>query len=208
MNNNVLNFYLLANKLKDVIRTGWGEVKISSKRIESVADHIYGCLVLAIGLDSEYNLDLDMLKVFKMITIKELEKINLDREFTTRDYPTKEERDARAKETVLRVTSGLIKQQELVDLANEYSNKETKEAKFVYQLTKIESDIQAKIYDLRGEFNLQDAKEDAQYYPEDIKAEILPQMINASDGWILYDRRYYTDEVFKSLSEDIQKLSK
>lgn len=208
MNNNVLNFYLLANKLKDVIRTGWGEVKISSNRIESVADHIYGCLVLAIGLDSENDLDLDMLKVFKMITVKELEKINLDKEFTTRDYPTKEERDAKARETVLEVTNGLLKQQELIDLVNEYSKKETKEAKFVYQLTKIESDIQAKIYDLRGDFNIEDAKADAEYYPEDIKAEILPQINNASDGWILFDRRYYTDDVFKSLSEDIQKLSK
>ena len=208
MNNNVLNFYLLANKLKDVVRTGWGEVKISSDRIESVADHVYGCLVLAIALDSENNLGLDMLKVFKMITVKELEKINLDKEFTPRDYPTKEERDAAARATVLKITEGLIKGQELVDLVDEYSKKETAEAKFVYQLTKIESDIQAKLYDLKGEFSLEAAKADAEYYPEDIKAEVLPQINNASDGWILYDRRYYTDDVFKSLSEDIQKLNK
>lgn len=207
-NNNVLSFYLFANKLKDVIRTGWTEVNISSNRLESVAEHVYGCLVLAIGIDSEYNLDIDMPKVFKMIAVKELEKINLDKEFTTRDYPTKEERDQKARNTILEITKGLIKQEELLSLIDEYSKKETKEAKFVYQLTKIESDIQAKIYDLRGDFNIDDAKADAQYYPEDIKTEVLPQINNASDGWILYDRRYYTDDEFRSLSEDIQKLSK
>ena len=35
----------------------------------------------------------------------------------------------------------------------------------------------------------------------------FPQMQNASDGWILYDRKYYTDEPFKSLSEEIQNLT-
>ena len=85
MNENIIKYYLVANKLKNVLRTGWLELNVSSDRIESVAEHIYGCLILAIGLESEYKLDLDMLKVMKMITLKELKKLNL-KETTTRDY--------------------------------------------------------------------------------------------------------------------------
>ena len=206
MNNNVLNFYLLANKLKEVVRTGWNEVKISRDRIESVADHIYGCFVLTIGLDSEHELDLNIEKVFKMLVEKELEKVTLEKEFTTRDYPTYEERKANAFETLKEITNGLMKQQELMDLLEEIYQKETKEAKFVNQISKIESDIQAKIYDLSGDFSLDNALEDAKHYGEELSNEILPQMRNASDGWILYDRKSYTDEIFKSLSEDIQNI--
>lgn len=207
MKNNVLNFYLLANKLKEVVRTGWTEVKISRDRIESVADHIYGCFILTIALDSENKLDLDIEKVFKMIIVKELEKVTLSKEFTPREYPTYEERKERAFNTVSEITKGLMKQKELMDLLEEAYQKETKVAKFVDQLIKIESDIQAKIYDLSGDFSLENALEDAKYYGEELSNEIIPQIKNASDGWILYDRKSYTDDVFKSLSEDIQNLA-
>lgn len=207
MKNNVLNFYLLANKLKEVVRTGWTEVKIERERVESVADHVYGCFVLTIGLDSEHSLGLNIEKVFKMIIVKELEKVTLSKEFTPREYPTYEERKASAFNTVSEITKGLMKQQELMDLLEEVYQKETKEAKFVDQLLKIESDIQAKIYDLSGDFSLENALEDAKYYGEELSNEIIPQIKNASDGWILYDRKSYTDDVFKSLSEDIQNLT-
>ena len=50
MENKVLKFYLEASKLKETIRTGWKEVGIPAEKIESVADHIFGCLVLTIGI--------------------------------------------------------------------------------------------------------------------------------------------------------------
>jgi len=40
MNQNIINYYVLANNLKNVVRTGWKEVNISTERIESVADHV------------------------------------------------------------------------------------------------------------------------------------------------------------------------
>lgn len=206
MNHNVINFYLLANQLKNVIRTGWIELKISKERLESVAEHVYGCMVLLICLDSEKKLDIDMLKTIKMIIVKQLEKVTLEKEFTPREYPTAEERKAKAFETVSKITEGLMKQEELMELLEEIYQKETKEAQFVDSLTKIESDLQAKIYDLNGHFSMQDALEDAKYYGEELSSEIIPQMKNASDGFILFDRRYYSDELFKSLSEDIQNL--
>ena len=203
MNKNVLEFYVLANKLKEVIRTGWLEVEISSDRIESVAEHIYGSVILAIALDSEYHLGVDLLKAIKMLVVKELEKVTL-KEVTTRDNA--EDREAQARETVLKVVEPLSSKDELISLLDEYYVGESKEANFVKQLSKIESDIQAKIYDNNGYFDLDKAKEDAKYYGEELSSKIIPQMKNASDGWIMYDRRYYTDEMFKSLSLDIQNM--
>lgn len=37
---NVLNYYVVCNKLKNVIRTGWKDWKVKRERIESVAEHI------------------------------------------------------------------------------------------------------------------------------------------------------------------------
>lgn len=206
MNKNIINFYLAANKLKEVIRTGWIELEISSDRLESVAEHVYGTVVLASAINDEYNLNLDMYKTLKMITIKELEKVSL-KEFTTRDYPTKEERQAQAIETITKITDGLIKQEEILDLLQEATKQETKEAKFAFQVSKLESDLQAKIYDMNGKLDIENAKEDAKYFPEELANEIIPQIKNASDSFILYDRQYYTDDIFKKLSKEVQDLN-
>lgn len=37
----VLNYYVICNRLKDVIRTGWKDWNVKRDRIESVAEHIY-----------------------------------------------------------------------------------------------------------------------------------------------------------------------
>ena len=74
MYNNVIEFYIMANNLKNVVRTGWVEVGIPNEKVESVADHIYGSLILSLAIISEKKLDVDIEKIFKMILIKELYK--------------------------------------------------------------------------------------------------------------------------------------
>ena len=46
-----MRFYLLATKLKYKIRSGWDKYhwNISSERIESIAEHVYGTCILAIS---------------------------------------------------------------------------------------------------------------------------------------------------------------
>ena len=72
---NVLDFYVLCNKLKNVIRTGWKDWHVNKERIESVAEHIYGTQMLAIAMHSEYKYDLDISKVIYMLAVHELEEI-------------------------------------------------------------------------------------------------------------------------------------
>ncbi len=205
MNTNLIKFYLTANKLKNVIRTGWQELEVSSDRLESVAEHIYGCLILAIGLESEYKLDLDMLKVFKMLTLKELKKVNL-KETTTRDYLNENHQEESLIASIAKITEGLIKAEEIKTLMQEYDLKQSKEAKFAYQVSKLEADLQAKIYDLNGYMPLDVAKEDAKYFGEELANEIIPKIQNASDGFILYDRHLYEDDIFKDLSTEVENI--
>ncbi len=55
----VINYYVLCNKLKNVIRTGWLDWKVQKNRLESIAEHIYGVQMLAIAMKSVYQYDID-----------------------------------------------------------------------------------------------------------------------------------------------------
>ena len=88
---NVIDFYLITNELKNKVRTGWKELGISSERLESVAEHIYGCLMLAIAIGSEYDLELDMYKVIRMLSLHELEETFM-KDYTLRDGISKNEK--------------------------------------------------------------------------------------------------------------------
>ena len=72
---NVVKFYTLCNKLKDIVRTGWKDWGVKRFRVESVAEHIYGVQMLAIAMWSEYKYDLDIAKVITMIAVHEIEEI-------------------------------------------------------------------------------------------------------------------------------------
>ena len=206
MNENIIKFYLIANRLKEKIRTGWEEIGVSSQRLESVAEHIYGCLMLAIAIDSEYRLDLDMYKVLKMISLHELEE-TIMKDYTVRDNITREEKLKKGKECVIKVTQGLIKQNEIIRLLDEFNEHLTKEAIFCYHIDKIECDFQVKIYDLQGRIEMEKMLEDLRFYGEEGKS-IKSKINTASDVWIECDKKLYTeDKIFEGLINDIQKIT-
>ena len=55
----IIEYYVLCNKLKNVVRTGWQDWKVQRERIESIAEHIYGVQMLAIAMKSEYQYDIE-----------------------------------------------------------------------------------------------------------------------------------------------------
>lgn len=69
---NVINYYVICNRLKNVIRTGWKNWNVQRERIESVAEHIFGVQMLAIAMKSEYQYDVDIMKVIFMLAVHEL----------------------------------------------------------------------------------------------------------------------------------------
>ena len=205
MNKKITDFYILANRLKNKVRTGWIEIGISKERLESVAEHIYGCLMLAVAIDSEYSLELDMYKVLKMLSLHELEE-TLMKDFSTRDTITRKEKIKLGRQCVEKATEGLLKKNEIRDLLEEFNSYKTKESIFCYHIDKIECDFQAKVYDLEGYFSFEDAKTDLDYYG-DRSEEIEKKSKTASDIWIEYDKpKYDDDELFRKLICDIQEL--
>ena len=198
MNKNIFDFYDLAIQLKGIERTGWTEVGIPKEKVESVADHVYGTMMLAMAVINEKKLSLDTKKVYEMIAIKELKKISSKKEESVISGSDTNE------DTTKDILSKLSNSDELVSVYEEYNAKESKEAKFALMISKLESDIQAKKYELEGYFTLDNAKKDIENYPEDIKSR-LADITNPSDGWLEYDRKYY-DDFFMELSQDVQKL--
>lgn len=205
MNSKIINFYMITNILKEKIRTGWQEIGVSAKRLESVAEHVYGCLMLAIAIDSEYKLDLDMYKVLKMICLHELEETVM-KDYTLRDNISKEEKIEKGRQCVIKVTEGLIKQEEIVKLLDEFNTHLTKESIFCYHIDKIECDFQAKIYDLKGQIKMENILEDLKFYGEEGN-NIKDKINTPSDVWIEYDKKIYKDDrIFEHLINDIQKI--
>lgn len=203
-NDNIIKFYFLANKLKEKIRTGWIQIGIEKERLESVAEHIYGCLILAIAIKGEYNLDIDMHKVLKILALHELEEILLG-DLTLRDKISKEEKIKRGKVCVHEVVKGLMEEKEIESLLDEFNEGLTKEALFCYHIDKLECDFQAKVYDIMGVFSLEKAKEDLKYYGNRAK-EIEQNAKTASDIWIGYDiPKFNNDEIFMKLVTDLKE---
>lgn len=208
MYKNIIEFYNSINALKHQLRTGWEEVGISADRLESVAEHVFGTAMLAFAINEEEKLGLDMLKVYEIIMIKEIAKVNLNQEYTTNSNVSYAEAAEQGRKTILDVTKALSCARKVEELLKEAQEKSTKEADFAFKVAKFESDLQAKKYDTDGQFDLDKALADVKNYGPGLTEKILPQVNNASDGWLLYDRQHYVgDELFEGLSRELQNFS-
>lgn len=195
---NVIRYYVLCNKLKDVIRTGWKDWRVQRERLESVAEHIFGVQMLAIAMQSEYKYEIDTRKVLFMLAVHELEEILIgDLTLFQIDKETKERMGHEAIEEVL---SGLLSKEEIKALILEFDAKETMEAKFAFYCDKLECDLQSKIYDEEHCVDLN--KQDGNTTFMDSKVQELLQTEGTWSGmWLQFGQnRYGYDENFTAIS--------
>lgn len=190
-------------ELKNKLRTGWQEIDIKTERLESVAEHIFGTLILAVTLDSEYDIEVDMFKVLKMLVLHELEEILMP-DYTIRSNITKEQKLIEGRKAVHEVTNGLIKQSEIEDLFDEFNAHKTKEALFAFEIDKMECDMQSKKYDLEGFMDFEKVKRDALSFDKE-KEKICRQAKNPSDIWLETDRHHYRDKLFIDLLDALKE---
>ena len=171
----VIDYYVLCNRLKNLIRKGWIVWGVKKERLESVAEHIYGVQMLAIAMYSEYEYDIDLFKVIMMLAIHELEEIVIGD--LTRFEISKEEKMIEGHKAVTELLKNLLKGQEIKDLVFEFDAGLTKEAQFAYHCDKLECDLQCKLYDEEGlvEMDKQDN-------------------MSWSSMWLESDRFYYQDD--------------
>ena len=195
---NVINFYAICNKLKNVIRTGWKDWNVQRDRIESVAEHIYGVQMLAIAMQSEFEYDIDIKKVIFMLAIHELGETVIGD--LTQFQITKEEKEKIEHEAVHEILKDLINGEQIEELFLEFDAHKTKEATFAYQCDKLECDLQCKLYD---EENCVDLKK--QISNNMIKNSRVKKLLQSEDSWstmwLKFSQDTYPyDENFRSIS--------
>src|SRR5574344_1467774 len=195
---NVFKYYVLCNKLKNVIRTGWKDWRVQRERIESIAEHIYGVQMLAIAIKSEYNYDIDIEKVILMLAIHELgETIIGD---LTQFQISKQEKEKIEHDAVHKILNGLIDGSNLEKIFLEFDAHETKESLFAYQCDKLECDIQCKLYDEEKCVDL-----NQQECNDTVNNELVKSLLQSgkswSTMWLEYGQKKYPyDDNFRALS--------
>lgn len=199
----LIKFYLLATSLKDKIRSGWNKWNIDRQRVESVAEHIYGTCILAIAIDSEFNLNIDIYKVVMMMVLHEIEEVKIG-DLTPFDEITAEEKRRIGKQAVEEVLGPLTKGISYIELIEEFEKLETKEAKFAKMCDKLEADIQAKIYCEEKTIQMNDEKNEYLLQDERIKGLIEKGAKSVADLYIEYDRPVFTEEVLEHIADYIK----
>lgn len=199
----LIKFYLLATSLKDRIRSGWNKWNIDRQRVESVAEHIYGTCILAIAIDSEFDLDIDIYKVVMMLTLHEIEEVKIG-DLTPFDKITAEEKRIIGKQAVEEVLWPLTKGINYIELIEEFEKLETKEAKFAKMCDKLEADIQAKIYCEEKSIQMNDEKNADLLQDERIKGLIEKGAKSVADLFIEYDRPVFIEKEVEQIADYIK----
>ncbi len=155
----VIEYFMLCCKLKEVIRTGWLNWKVSAERVESIAEHIYGVQMMAIAMCQAYKYDVDLLKVSLMLAVHETEEIIIGDQ--TLFQISSEDKAIEGHKAVHHIFGELLQAPTIEKLILEFDERKTKEAIFAYQCDKIECDVQAKIYGDRGYVDLEHQENNA-----------------------------------------------
>jgi len=196
---NVIKYYVMCNKLKNVIRTGWKNWNVERERVESVAEHIFGVQMLAIAMKSEYEYDIDIMKVIFMLAVHELGEIVIG-DLTMFEI-SKEEKAKREKEAVHKILCGLLDGKEIENLFTEFDSHSTKEAMFAYQCDKLECDLQSKLYDEEGCVDL-NKQEGNDLLENELVKKLLSEEKSWSEMWLRFGQTVYPyDDNFKDVSK-------
>ena len=194
----VFKFYLLCNKLKTIIRTGWKNWNVKNERVESIAEHVFGVQMLAIAMNSEFKYDIDLEKVIYMLAIHELgETVIGDITMFDMDRTEKEKIE---REAVHMILHGLLDGEKIEQLFLEFDMRQTKEAKFAYMCDKLECDLQATIYEIDDAVDINDQASNESF--KNVKVQsLLNSGLSWGEMWLKFGQDMYPyDEHFKSVS--------
>lgn len=201
---NLLQFYLLATELKDKIRSGWKVWNIDRQRVESVAEHIYGTCILAIAIDSEFNLNIDINKVVMMLVLHEIEEVKIG-DLTPLDKVTQEEKREIGRQAVQEILDTLSKKVEYIELIEEFENMQTKESLFAKMCDKLEADIQCKLYCEENAIDIHNSRNAPLLKDERINTLLRKGEKTIADLFIENDRPIYTEKVFEQIVDYIKQ---
>lgn len=200
----ILKFYFLSTKLKNTLRTGWKYWAVEGVRVESIAEHVFGTLMLAVSIYShskEYE-DIDIEKVALILALHETEEILIG-DITMFDYDGVKTKKEAGRKAVLE----LFKDSEtdkFLKLIEEFEQGETKEAKFAYMCDKLEADLQAYIY--RDNFNM--SKVNPTCLKDERIKEMMKRGLDRPDKFFLESDKPKFDGTFLDVANYLEKLEK
>lgn len=194
----IIKYYVLCNKLKTIIRSGWGKWGVNAERVESVAEHIYGVQMLAIAMQSEYKYDINLERVILMLAVHELEEIIIGD--LTPFQISKEEKEKKGHLAVKEILKDLDIGQEIEQIVFEFDAGQTMDAKFARWCDKLECDLQCKLYD---ESNCVDLNK--QEHNEVMQDELVNKLLNEEKSWSIMWLKY--NQIMNSYDENFLKIS-
>lgn len=145
----LLDLFLEIGILKRVQRTGW--VLKGVKDIESVAEHTWRVAMLALVLAPE--LGLDQLKLVKMALIHDLGEVGIGDikwESGKKVIGSQKKKHIDEEKVISQMFADNPNFQEYIQLWQEFNHQQTREARIVKQLDKLEMVIQALEYEKEG----------------------------------------------------------
>ena len=207
----ISKFYLYNYKLKHLDRSGWDKKHwdVQTDRIEKIADHVIGTIVLAIIMNIEYQSDIDINKVVTILALHEIGESVIG-DITPFDGTDKLLMKAEIENIAMSEVLGNLKmKKKIMEYLNDFQIKKSKEAKFAYLCDKMEADLQAKVYQDNGmQKSLSNQEENIVYNSNKLKELINNGAQTVFDVWYEYDKYLYAkNDNFKELLEEANKTN-
>jgi putative hydrolases of HD superfamily len=138
--------YFELDQLKQLYRQGWLRRGVAPEQCESVAEHVFAMTMLAWWLVDAYYPNLDRSKILRMVLVHELGEIYAG-DITPGDQVDRAEKLRQERQGLIEVTGKLPGGgAEYLALWEEFEAGETREAKFVRQVDRLEMAFQAAVY--------------------------------------------------------------
>ncbi len=119
------------------------------KGYENVLEHIYGTMLLAIGIKSEYNYFLDYKRLYSTLLLHETDEIILGDSLCDLSQKTSELTDE-SKTAISEVLSELRKEKDYIKQLIEYKRRSDITMEYASLINRLEFLLQTKIYEIRG----------------------------------------------------------
>lgn len=156
----IIEIYFQINHLKHLLRQGWLMRGIPEDKCESVGDHTFAVALFAMMIAKKYFPELDIMKVIKMSLVHELGEID-GGDITPLDGIDKKEKYAIEEKGIRKMFANFPEGREYLELWLEFEENKSSEAKFVKQIDQLEKAMQAKVYALQYDKNLDEFVESA-----------------------------------------------
>lgn len=196
----IVDYYILTNKLKDVVRSGWRAWNVKRERVESIAEHIYGTCMLAVAIWSETLPDINLSEVLTMLALHETEEIIIG-DITPYDNEEKQKIKANGEKAVEAIFKNLIAKDVYFKLIHDFDTGATKEAIFAKKCDKLEADLQARLYSDEGSLKYEYAGEIKSN--KDIEKLREKAGNDIADMFCEYDRKHFedSDDIFLKINK-------